>query len=172
PSPPCGATHTIFWVGSLMSQVLQCTQFCALICKRSSPASVLTNSYTPAGQYRASGPAYLARLTDTGMEASFSVRCTGSFSSWLVFEINTELSLSKVSLPSGFGYSICTHSEAGCRQAWSGLLWCKVHGILPLSSHCSTPVISVATVRPFLRSEEHTSELQSRENLVCRLLLE
>src|SRR5690606_40246533 len=26
--------------------------------------------------------------------------------------------------------------------------------------------------RPFLRSEEHTSELQSRENLVCRLLLE
>src|SRR5690606_39780374 len=26
--------------------------------------------------------------------------------------------------------------------------------------------------REFLRSEEHTSELQSRENLVCRLLLE
>src|SRR5690606_41570951 len=25
---------------------------------------------------------------------------------------------------------------------------------------------------PMLRSEEHTSELQSRENLVCRLLLE
>src|SRR5690606_40356823 len=25
---------------------------------------------------------------------------------------------------------------------------------------------------PFRRSEEHTSELQSRENLVCRLLLE
>src|SRR5690606_41873003 len=27
-------------------------------------------------------------------------------------------------------------------------------------------------VEDFLRSEEHTSELQSRENLVCRLLLE
>src|SRR5690606_41602540 len=26
--------------------------------------------------------------------------------------------------------------------------------------------------QPFIRSEEHTSELQSRENLVCRLLLE
>src|SRR5690606_40331211 len=26
--------------------------------------------------------------------------------------------------------------------------------------------------RSFIRSEEHTSELQSRENLVCRLLLE
>src|SRR5690606_40212915 len=34
---------------------------------------------------------------------------------------------------------------------------------------------SMATPRPFNRSprsEEHTSELQSRENLVCRLLLE
>src|SRR5690606_40985996 len=29
-----------------------------------------------------------------------------------------------------------------------------------------------ATARAWLRSEEHTSELQSRENLVCRLLLE
>src|SRR5690606_41279188 len=28
------------------------------------------------------------------------------------------------------------------------------------------------TVLPMIRSEEHTSELQSRENLVCRLLLE
>src|SRR2546430_4419331 len=27
-------------------------------------------------------------------------------------------------------------------------------------------------VRPLLRSEEHTSELQSQSNLVCRLLLE
>src|SRR5690606_39804658 len=29
-----------------------------------------------------------------------------------------------------------------------------------------------AVRRPHARSEEHTSELQSRENLVCRLLLE
>src|SRR5690606_40400948 len=29
-----------------------------------------------------------------------------------------------------------------------------------------------AWARPQFRSEEHTSELQSRENLVCRLLLE
>src|SRR5690606_40136157 len=28
------------------------------------------------------------------------------------------------------------------------------------------------TYGPMMRSEEHTSELQSRENLVCRLLLE
>src|SRR5690606_39737357 len=33
-------------------------------------------------------------------------------------------------------------------------------------------VRSVTRVDAALRSEEHTSELQSRENLVCRLLLE
>src|SRR6266511_1267984 len=38
-----------------------------------------------------------------------------------------------------------------------------------------TPVLKLAVVSPKSenqRSEEHTSELQSRENLVCRLLLE
>src|SRR5690606_39820134 len=30
----------------------------------------------------------------------------------------------------------------------------------------------VCSSQPIIRSEEHTSELQSRENLVCRLLLE
>src|SRR5690606_39838544 len=34
------------------------------------------------------------------------------------------------------------------------------------------PAPEVAQVRRPSRSEEHTSELQSRENLVCRLLLE
>src|SRR6266511_692087 len=33
------------------------------------------------------------------------------------------------------------------------------------------PDIRVHTPYPIQRSEEHTSELQSRENLVCRLLL-
>src|SRR5690606_42075376 len=46
------------------------------------------------------------------------------------------------------------------------------------SSGCSrstAPTLSVVGTRtrpPPSRSEEHTSELQSRENLVCRLLLE
>ncbi|ETP66845.1 hypothetical protein BDSB_10115 [Burkholderia dolosa PC543] len=57
PPPPSGVTHTMFCVGSLMSQVLQCTQFCALITSRSLPSSFFTNSYTAAGQNRASGPA-------------------------------------------------------------------------------------------------------------------
>src|SRR5690606_39841257 len=34
------------------------------------------------------------------------------------------------------------------------------------------PAFRLAKVRLLTRSEEHTSELQSRENLVCRLLLE
>src|SRR5690606_39546794 len=32
--------------------------------------------------------------------------------------------------------------------------------------------IDISQIRLHVRSEEHTSELQSRENLVCRLLLE
>src|SRR5690606_42154034 len=38
----------------------------------------------------------------------------------------------------------------------------------PTRAHRALVVVSVVT----LRSEEHTSELQSREKLVCRLLLE
>src|SRR5690606_40866729 len=42
---------------------------------------------------------------------------------------------------------------------------------LPGSSfNTSTTPIAISSYTP--RSEEHTSELQSRENLVCRLLLE
>src|SRR5436309_9634003 len=45
-----------------------------------------------------------------------------------------------------------------------------VTALLPLVSRRAQ---SLVTVRPGVwRSEEHTSELQSRENLVCRLLLE
>src|SRR3712207_7545223 len=36
----------------------------------------------------------------------------------------------------------------------------------------STPTPHRATLRQWMRSEEHTSELQSRQYLVCRLLLE
>src|SRR5207302_9854907 len=41
---------------------------------------------------------------------------------------------------------------------------------IKVSAKASTP--GQAGLRGDLRSEEHTSELQSRENLVCRLLLE
>src|SRR5436309_12190316 len=61
----------------------------------------------------------------------------------------------------------------------------SLHDALPISTarHGAGPRADIAVPldsptgrrsvrRPSLRSEEHTSELQSRENLVCRLLLE
>src|SRR5690606_40995367 len=42
--------------------------------------------------------------------------------------------------------------------------------VRPSASHRACPKASAESPAP--RSEEHTSELQSRENLVCRLLLE
>src|SRR5690606_39689642 len=59
----------------------------------------------------------------------------------------------------------------GCRKCTS-CGWCGPTGRCPWSRPCGCccPAASAAT-RPG-RSEEHTSELQSREKLVCRLLLE
>src|SRR2546430_9566387 len=45
---------------------------------------------------------------------------------------------------------------------------------IPVGSHSAGSAITVPAVAPMglPRSEEHTSELQSQSNLVCRLLLE
>ncbi|CFN70249.1 Uncharacterised protein [Bordetella pertussis] len=56
------------------------------------------------------------------------------------------------------------HCDAGCRQAWSGLLWRRVQGNLPLSSHCSIPVMKVPTVRPFLN---HCLKLRALFSSAC-----
>src|SRR5439155_7948088 len=60
----------------------------------------------------------------------------------------------------------------------------SLHDALPISStlsRCTSLLVfsgafagsaSSSTVKPSRRSEEHTSELQSRGHLVCRLLLE
>src|SRR5690606_42155660 len=40
----------------------------------------------------------------------------------------------------------------------------------PCRRQCQRPLLSESRPVVFARSEEHTSELQSRENLVCRLL--
>src|SRR5690606_41364081 len=48
----------------------------------------------------------------------------------------------------------------------STLLWAD------LSNHYVWTTLVVTILFGAIRSEEHTSELQSRENLVCRLLLE
>src|SRR5215475_16013664 len=50
----------------------------------------------------------------------------------------------------------------------------SLHDALPISQHdlCQRLVHAQCGGHHAARSEEHTSELQSRENLVCRLLLE
>src|SRR5438874_13818774 len=59
----------------------------------------------------------------------------------------------------------------------------SLHDALPISVDCCAPHQSathsvtikktkMVSFSPFYRSEEHTSELQSRRDLVCRLLLE
>src|SRR2546430_4583364 len=50
----------------------------------------------------------------------------------------------------------------------------KVYSDYPLLDECSAllPVFHSASQEELKRSEEHTSELQSQSNLVCRLLLE
>src|SRR2546422_4943086 len=54
---------------------------------------------------------------------------------------------------------------------------CKMFSKRKLSTHALAGVLfsicfAVGTIRAQVRSEEHTSELQSRLHLVCRLLLE
>src|SRR5690349_22711043 len=54
-------------------------------------------------------------------------------------------------------------------------IWAAIHGHRPFDA--TSPNMNALSVQLFLivtsvRSEEHTSELQSRRDLVCRLLLE
>src|SRR5690606_40305826 len=71
----------------------------------------------------------------------------------------------KVPSPSG-DVPLAAHRPAGQREP---------RGVGQEHQHAQPPPLPVAAAEEEvqqLRSEEHTSELQSRENLVCRLLLE
>src|SRR5690606_40883096 len=46
-----------------------------------------------------------------------------------------------------------------------------IHGLMIQMFHHGVSITGLWIIAAILRSEEHTSELQSRENLVCRLLL-
>src|SRR2546429_3717383 len=48
----------------------------------------------------------------------------------------------------------------------------SVIALATLAQRVYAPVVDLGSVRINMRSEEHTSELQSRLHLVCRLLLE
>src|SRR5690606_40036573 len=74
----------------------------------------------------------------------------------------------------------CTTSNPSCTtRAIAQLLWFNAASDSGGQNACGSNHSSRAVVRESpvanrttSRSEEHTSELQSRENLVCRLLLE
>src|SRR5690625_6736308 len=61
-------------------------------------------------------------------------------------------------------------------SAWANVEWVVSRSLYPvliiLSSHTITAPIGTSPNFSAFRSEEHTSELQSRGHLVCRLLLE
>src|SRR5690554_7498214 len=62
---------------------------------------------------------------------------------------------------------------ANCFSSSSGAPICAIGPYLPNLTNTVFPDFgSVPRIRSPLRSEEHTSELQSRPHLVCRLLLE
>src|SRR6185437_9685754 len=85
PEPPSGGTQVMISYGSLMSQVLQCTQLAALICRRSDAASLApvssTISYTLAGQKRWQGLPYSIVQRSMHIVVSSTCRCTGWSSS-------------------------------------------------------------------------------------------
>src|SRR5439155_6660795 len=61
---------------------------------------------------------------------------------------------------------------------FSGSAWARLSEKLPLAENlvdsgvCLGSAVGCQGSSPQMRSEEHTSELQSRGHLVCRLLLE
>src|SRR5207249_7959625 len=70
--------------------------------------------------------------------------------------------------------AIASGSLVGTWMNDSGFwLFSKMGGVTEIETLKSwTPVLGIVGVTAMVRSEEHTSELQSRFDLVCRLLLE
>src|SRR3712207_7156243 len=74
-------------------------------------------------------------------------------------------------------YTLSLHDALPIWPAPSGILvtgslWFPYRRIIRVADTSSASRNSVATSSAVGRSEEHTSELQSRQYLVCRLLLE
>src|SRR5690606_40578042 len=67
----------------------------------------------------------------------------------------------------GEAYSVDVFLEGRCHDHRRGLAQARVDDL-----HAGVFQGTGDDLRPSVRSEEHTSELQSREKLVCRLLLE
>src|SRR3712207_7954557 len=70
-------------------------------------------------------------------------------------------------------HDIGVAQDLGFKTAWiERRAGTSSYGGTPAPARVATPDYHVTTLAELARSEEHTSELQSRQNLVCRLLLE
>src|SRR5256885_9049369 len=72
-------------------------------------------------------------------------------------------------------YSVRSEATSGVAMPSSSLKWRHRATGTTRKAYSTRPLMRknpICSARPSLRSEEHTSELQSPCNLVCRLLLE
>src|SRR5690606_42141573 len=58
--------------------------------------------------------------------------------------------------------------HANLQRVWLQLMDLRERYGVPKASMLVCALLSASAARPAMRSEEHTSELQSREKLVCR----
>src|SRR2546430_9821474 len=85
----------------------------------------------------------------------------------------TPVEVVEASSPSGFAATLhdwvvtVDHKRLGIMYVVTGLIFLVIGGV-----EASLMRLQLAWPGLTLRSEEHTSELQSQSNLVCRLLLE
>src|SRR5690606_41312825 len=67
---------------------------------------------------------------------------------------------------------ITTGAQPSMSETWPVLYRSLIRSCIAFDPHTRPEMATVTPYLLFHRSEEHTSELQSRENLVCRPLLE
>src|SRR2546429_2625653 len=78
-------------------------------------------------------------------------------------------SISSAALGAWAGGSLCGRARWACGCV---IMWLRLAPVVPAARGPHVGSSYVPTHRGGRRSEEHTSELQSRLHLVCRLLLE
>src|SRR5438270_2264799 len=69
-------------------------------------------------------------------------------------------------------YTLSLHDALPIYRGRRGAAVLRLHPVSRLAGHASVRGPPLDLARAGVRSEEHTSELQSQSNLVCRLLLE
>src|SRR5207253_8128557 len=74
------------------------------------------------------------------------------------------------------GVALCgspaLEAKSSSKSSAKGVDYYQKLGVTPFINAAGTYTVLSASTMPDARSEEHTSELQSRGHLVCRLLLE